>query len=83
MLNVNALFVVLPCDVVVKVVPTPPWFLPGPNVVVHVIVPCNFVQLSGNCPAWDAGAANGLNISAAPSRLDTTIRFDMIALLSP
>jgi hypothetical protein len=39
---------VLPWVSSIDVEPTPPWFFPGPSNVVHVTVPCVFVQLSGS-----------------------------------
>jgi hypothetical protein len=50
---VGEVFDVLPCVSSVVVVPTPAWLLPGPSNVVHVTVPCTFVQLSGSGAAPD------------------------------
>jgi hypothetical protein len=61
----------LPWVSVVSVVPTPPWFLPGPSVVVQVTVPISFVQLLGSGAA-NAGAARAKTRRAAET--NTTMR---------
>src|SRR3954452_23561687 len=46
--GVGEKLLVLPCVLVVVVVPTPAWLLPGPENVEHVTVPWTLVQLLGS-----------------------------------
>jgi hypothetical protein len=58
-------FVAFPWPSVVVVLPTPPWFLPGLSVVVHVTVPWSFVQLSGSGAAETDASQNAATAQTA------------------
>ena len=74
------LFFWLPCVSVVSVVPTPPWLLPGPSVVVHVTVPCTLSQFSGSGAANAAGAESATAKRAAI--ITKLMRLIMLCFLS-
>jgi hypothetical protein len=71
------LLVVLPWVSSVDVEPTPPWLLPGPSNVVHVTVPCVFVQLSGNGAA-DADIAEPPTNSIVIAAVNRSLRITFI-----
>ena len=61
-------FVSLPWDSSVVVLPTPAWLLPGPSNVVQVTSPCTRLQLSGSGAA-NAGTATDKTRRATASNI--------------